>query len=172
MQTKFHVITRTIIANPFILIRATDWHRACSNRNHRSIEQIESDPTTMTAQQTIPIRDSQISAKKQTLLEKKRELKSSHITREDIAIEKTPEEMDEIQLSADRVLALGALTRNWETSTLIDEALERVENGTYGICAECDEPISEKRLRAIPWAKYCINCQDQLDRARAEEEYA
>jgi DnaK suppressor protein len=39
---------------------------------------------------------------------------------------------------------------------LISEALERIENHTYGLCADCDEQISEKRLAALPWAKYCI----------------
>jgi DnaK suppressor protein len=43
----------------------------------------------------------------------------------------------------------------------INEALERINAGTYGICAECEKPISPKRLQAVPWAKYCITCQEQ-----------
>ena len=88
--------------------------------------------------------------------------------REDIAIEKTAEEMDEIQRGSDRVLALDSITRMWETSTLVTEALKRIDDNTYGICLECEEPISARRLAALPWARYCISCQDARDRANAD----
>lgn len=96
------------------------------------------------------------------------ELASRRFSREDIAIEKTSEEMDEIQRGSDRALALDSITRMWETSTLVTEALERIEANTYGVCLECEEPISAKRLKALPWAKYCISCQDARDREGAE----
>lgn len=48
---------------------------------------------------------------------------------------------------------------------LIDEALKRIENCTYGVCQKCDVKISKKRLDAIPWTSYCIECQE-----KAEEE--
>ncbi len=44
----------------------------------------------------------------------------------------------------------------------VQEALERVEDGSYGQCMECDEPISTKRLEAVPWARYCISCQEEM----------
>ncbi len=44
---------------------------------------------------------------------------------------------------------------------LIEEALERLEEGSYGVCAQCEKPISAKRLQAVPWAKYCVPCQEQ-----------
>jgi DnaK suppressor protein len=44
----------------------------------------------------------------------------------------------------------------------VEEALVRVKEGTYGICQECDEPISPKRLQALPWAKFCVRCQELL----------
>ena len=43
----------------------------------------------------------------------------------------------------------------------IQEALTRIEDQTYGICQDCQTPISAKRLEAVPWASYCIRCQDQ-----------
>ena len=98
-----------------------------------------------------------------TLFEKNHELRSHQIRREDIAIEKNAEPLDDIQQSADRVLAFDSLTRNWHMSSLISEALERIENHTYGLCADCGEHISEKRLAALPWAKYCILCQEVAD---------
>ncbi|MBN2319371.1 MAG: TraR/DksA family transcriptional regulator [Acidobacteria bacterium] len=43
---------------------------------------------------------------------------------------------------------------------LINEALERIEDETYGLCLHCENPIRPKRLEAVPWAGYCIQCQD------------
>jgi len=42
----------------------------------------------------------------------------------------------------------------------ISGALHRLDQGHYGVCMECEEPISTKRLDAVPWAKYCVTCQD------------
>ena len=47
---------------------------------------------------------------------------------------------------------------------LIDEALARVEAGEYGNCINCGEPVQEKRLEAVPWARYCLRCQDLQER--------
>jgi RNA polymerase-binding transcription factor len=44
----------------------------------------------------------------------------------------------------------------------INDALHRIETEQYGICLECDEPISQKRLDAVPWAKYCVTCQESI----------
>ncbi len=44
----------------------------------------------------------------------------------------------------------------------IQEALGRMEAGTFGICQECSEPISPKRLEAVPWAKFCLPCQERM----------
>ena len=46
---------------------------------------------------------------------------------------------------------------------LIDEALERMEHGEYGICVNCNEPISAKRLEIFPYAARCIACQEALE---------
>jgi DnaK suppressor protein len=53
---------------------------------------------------------------------------------------------------------------------LIDEALERVERGEYGECVNCGEPLAEKRLDAVPWARYCLKCQDLQERGLLNEE--
>lgn len=47
---------------------------------------------------------------------------------------------------------------------LIDEALKRVEGNEYGECINCGEPVQEKRLDAVPWARYCLKCQDMQER--------
>ena len=47
---------------------------------------------------------------------------------------------------------------------MIDEALKRVEAGDYGECVNCGEDVSEKRLAAVPWARYCVKCQELQER--------
>ncbi len=47
---------------------------------------------------------------------------------------------------------------------LIDEALERIDDGEYGECTNCGKPIQEKRLEAVPWARHCLPCQDLNER--------
>ena len=53
----------------------------------------------------------------------------------------------------------------------ISDALLRIEHGTYGTCMECEEPISTKRLDAVPWARFCVTCQESIaDRIAHGEE--
>ena len=47
---------------------------------------------------------------------------------------------------------------------LIDEALFRIEDGEFGKCIHCGQPIQEKRLEAVPWARHCLRCQDLNER--------
>jgi DnaK suppressor protein len=43
----------------------------------------------------------------------------------------------------------------------IEEALSRLDKGTYGVCRDCGEPIAEARLKAIPWTRVCITCKEK-----------
>lgn len=54
----------------------------------------------------------------------------------------------------------------------VEGALRRIDAGTYGVCQECDEPISRKRLEALPWAKYCVSCQELITARKAMGEAA
>jgi len=46
---------------------------------------------------------------------------------------------------------------------LIDAALKRIQNDEYGVCANCQEEMQQKRLEAVPWAKHCITCQEKKE---------
>ncbi len=46
---------------------------------------------------------------------------------------------------------------------LVNEALERIKNGGYGLCVACHEEVQQKRLDAVPWARHCIECQEKQD---------
>ena len=53
---------------------------------------------------------------------------------------------------------------------MINEALDRLQSGDYGICLSCEEEIANKRLTALPWAKYCVPCQESIHSQPAVEE--
>jgi len=61
---------------------------------------------------------------------------------------------------------LAAVTANLRSRMLkeIDQALKRFAVGTYGVCEGCGEEISASRLKAIPWARYCVTCQELRSR--------
>jgi len=65
-----------------------------------------------------------------------------------------------------RDLDLGLVTREHEMLYKIDEALQMIEEGTYGKCQECGQTIKESRLRAVPFAKLCVKCQEKEEAKR------
>ena len=50
----------------------------------------------------------------------------------------------------------------------IDQALARIEDGTYGFCLNCGNQLSEKRLTAIPWSRHCVDCQELAEKGLLE----
>lgn len=48
---------------------------------------------------------------------------------------------------------------------MVEEALARIREGSFGLCAACGNGINQKRLEAVPWARYCIDCQQRLERS-------
>lgn len=105
------------------------------------------------------------------LLERKRrDLLSTSSNREDIAIENAAEEMDRLQQQLNREVVIRQLDRTSKLLRSVKAALDRIEDEIFGVCLRCEEPIAEKRLRAIPWAAYCVACQEMIDRSRAHGE--
>src|SRR5271170_2268111 len=88
--------------------------------------------------------------------------------REDIAIEKTPDALDEVQLAGERELAIRNLDRESNLLRQVRAALARINDGSYGTCMHCEEEISPKRLNAVPQTPYCIKCQEAADRHEFE----
>lgn len=103
--------------------------------------------------------------KYKTVLETKlKELSDALRNREDIAIEKTPDALDEVQLAGERELAIRTLDRESTMLRQVRSALSRIADGSYGTCLHCEEDISMKRLNAVPQTSYCITCQEAADR--------
>lgn len=99
------------------------------------------------------------------LLDEKKASLSVDIAKTRSAEEETSDELT--QDIADK--AVSSYTREFlysltdgERSTLlqIDDALGRIAEGTYGFCINCGQPMAEKRLTAVPWAPYCVECQE------------
>ena len=63
----------------------------------------------------------------------------------------------------DQEFTLGLIENEQGTLELVNEALSRMEKGTYGLCALCSEPISKPRLQAIPYARHCIRCARKVE---------
>src|SRR6266852_7768528 len=61
-------------------------------------------------------------------------------------------------------LLMSMSTNDRQLLNSIDAAMEQIENGQYGKCVNCGQPIQEKRLEAVPWARHCIRCQDLIER--------
>lgn len=78
--------------------------------------------------------------------------------------ENFPEPVDRAALESDRNATLRIRDRERKLITKIDEALERIADGTFGICEECGEAISPDRLRARPVTTLCIECKNEQER--------
>ncbi len=107
------------------------------------------------------------------LLKEKKNALLAELAKTKNAEEETTEEST--QDIADK--AVSSYTREFlyslndsERSTIqqIDQALGRVEDGTYGSCLNCGNPMSEKRLTAIPWSRHCVDCQELAEKGLLE----
>jgi DnaK suppressor protein len=99
---------------------------------------------------------------------KETELSHSLRNRDEIVIEKASDALDEVQLMGERELAIRNLDRDSNALRQIRRALFRIANGTYGVCLHCEEDILPKRMAAVPWAAFCIRCQEKIDRSEIE----
>jgi DnaK suppressor protein len=107
---------------------------------------------------------------KKILQDKQDELEHIVRNRDAITIEKSADALDEVQHAAERELAIRNLDRESNLLRNVRSALRRIQDGSFGVCLHCDEEISPKRLAAVPWAPYCIQCQEQADRHQADGE--
>ena len=105
---------------------------------------------------------------KKILQQKQDELERIVRNRDAIAIEKSADALDEVQHASERELAIRNLDRESNLLRNVRSALRRINEGTFGICLHCEEDISPKRLAAVPWAPYCIQCQEQADKNAAD----
>jgi len=84
--------------------------------------------------------------------------------RDGIVVERSADQLEEIQAASERALAVCNLDREFTQLRDARAALRRIEDGSFGTCQECEGDIHPKRLAAVPWATFCIRCQEAVDR--------
>src|SRR5215469_15343150 len=101
-----------------------------------------------------------------TILLKKRDelLHSMGSENESLAIKQTPDEVEFAVKTAEQ--DVSAVTADLRSQTLreVESAITRVSRGLYGVCEACGEEIAPARLKAIPWARCCVPCEEQRSR--------
>ena len=106
---------------------------------------------------------------KALLLARREQIMGESRRREDIWIVPSNEQIEMVQLAGEREFAVRSLEHQSKSLSAIHAAMERIDDGEFGICLECEEEISPKRLAAVPWAAYCLHCQEKRDSQRAAE---
>lgn len=82
----------------------------------------------------------------------------------------TPDPVDLAVRNYSKNVMLAVSENDSRQIILINEALERIEDEEYGACQNCEKEINPKRLDAIPWARYCLNCQELVEQGLLEED--
>jgi DnaK suppressor protein len=103
-------------------------------------------------------------AERETLLNK---LKDNDLSVDD---SETPDPVDLAVRNYSKNVMLAVSENETRQLMLIDEALRRFDDEEYGLCQNCEKEINPKRLAAIPWARYCLNCQELVEQGLLEEE--
>ncbi|HMQ05347.1 MAG TPA: TraR/DksA family transcriptional regulator [Pyrinomonadaceae bacterium] len=108
---------------------------------------------------------------KQRLLEE-RALLVDKLKDNDLSVDdsETPDPVDLAVRNYSKNVMLAVSENESRQLALIDEALMRVEDNDYGLCQNCEDEITPKRLAAIPWARYCLNCQELVEQGLLDDE--
>ena len=106
----------------------------------------------------------------QVLESKLKEAAPTRELRDSIRIHQVADPLDMTQQAAEREMSMQNLDRESTLVRRLRSAIGRIRSGSYGVCLHCEEDISPKRVNAVPWAAYCIKCQEQVDRHEIEVE--
>lgn len=101
-----------------------------------------------------------------------RELLIEKLKGNDLSVDasETPDPVDLAVRNYSKNVMLAVSENESRQLLLINEALERIADEEYGVCQNCEQDINPKRLNAIPWARYCLNCQELLEKGLLDED--
>jgi RNA polymerase-binding transcription factor len=107
------------------------------------------------------------------LRQQQQQLESSMLTavqqgRQAVA-EDTLDVADQAVFSYQKEMIFSQGTEGHSQLSLVRIALERLREGTFGECLHCGRPIGEKRLEALPWTPYCIDCQEKVEKGEIDD---
>lgn len=96
--------------------------------------------------------------------EARRLLRRAEEEQKGLAVDRPPELGDLCIESAARDYLFERVSQQRRLLNLIERSLGRIHSGTFGKCISCGEEIPHKRLNAVPWTEYCLQCQDERER--------
>ncbi len=101
-----------------------------------------------------------------------RELLLAKLNGNDLSVDssETPDPVDLAVRNYSKNVMLAVSENDSRQVILINEALTRISDDEYGTCQNCEKPINPKRLDAVPWARYCLNCQELVEQGLLDEE--
>jgi RNA polymerase-binding protein DksA len=102
-------------------------------------------------------------SRKKTLEAKLAETVMTSALRQSLDVDYQADPIDEVRSGIDRDVTIEQLNRRTQLGQEIRSALEKLSSGEYGICEECEEPISQRRLDVVPWARLCVKCQSRKE---------
>ena len=96
----------------------------------------------------------------------------SKLSGNDLSVDasETPDPVDLAVRNYSKNVMLAVSENESRQLLMINEALDRLQDDEYGLCQNCEKEINPKRLDAVPWARYCLNCQELLEQGLLEEE--
>ena len=105
-------------------------------------------------------------------LQTERELLIDKLNGNDLSVDdsETPDPVDLAVRNYSKNVSLAVSENDSRQLTEIDQALLRLDDDEYGTCQNCEKPINPKRLQAIPWARYCLDCQELVEKGLLDEE--
>lgn len=101
-----------------------------------------------------------------------RELLINKLKANDLSVDdsETPDPVDLAVRNYSKNVMLAVSENDSRQLAMIDQALLRIEDDEYGTCQNCEKDINPKRLAAIPWARFCLSCQELLEQGLIEED--
>lgn len=115
--------------------------------------------------------EKQLRTFEQKLLEKQQELvnkvkKSEEYGREAETEEESPDLVDKASSSYTKEFMFRLSNSDRQLLQMVNAAIDRIRNNEFGTCQNCEEPINDKRLEAVPWARLCRDCQELQEQGK------
>lgn len=116
----------------------------------------------------MPIPSQAVRRYKERLLQQQQTLEHSTVTAvkqgRSTVVEEAQDSADQAVFSYQKELLFSRSTQDHGQLTLVKSALDRLKQGSFGECIQCGSRIGAKRLEALPWTPYCIDCQEKIER--------
>ena len=114
----------------------------------------------MNRKRSVPVRRSNATYREMLLEKRAQVLSGLGVKFDTLARMGRVAEDDQAQFLSAESVSLHLNILDYAQLRLIEEGLDRLDSGDYGVCLSCEEPIPPKRLQAVPWARYCVGCQE------------